>query len=183
MRTAADALALIRADREHIGQIRDLVSAFPSSGPRVTFDPDRIPGLDGLEKYPSIEDWLGHCESMRGKISWYLLVRLSDGRALACSVLRHRLEYDDDDPDFASHIGYSVRPDERRKGYAKEILSRTLREAERLGISPVRLVCLDSNEGSRKAILACGGQYVDTIRGDLSGLNVERYDITAGEIR
>ncbi len=152
-------------------------AAFPRDRERVTVDPDRIPGLDYLEEYTDIPSWLRFCETMRDKITWYAAIRRQDGKMVGALCLRHRLEYDDDDPDFASHIGYSVRPDERRKGYAKEQLRLALQEAKALGLSKVRLICRDSNTGSVKTILANGGVYLDTLHGEESGLTVNRYDI------
>ena len=64
---------------------------------RVTCNPTRIPGLDYLEKYDNVIDWLQFCEDMSGKLTWYMTIRESDGRIVGFVVLRHKLEYDDDD--------------------------------------------------------------------------------------
>ena len=79
--------------------------------------------------------------------------------------------------EFASNFGYSVRPSERGKGYAKEQLRLGLQKAKAFGLNRVRIVCRDRNIGSNKTILANGGIYVDTIHGSESGLNINRYDI------
>ena len=152
-------------------------AAFPANRMRVTLDPDRIPGLDHLEEYDNIPAWLRFCETMRGKTTWYATIRKQDGKMVGALCFRHRLEYDDDDPEFCSYIGYSIRPDERRKGYAKEQLRLALQEAKALGVNKVRLICRDTNAGSVKTILSCGGVYVDTLRGEESGMIVNRYDI------
>ena len=152
-------------------------ATFPADRMRVTLNPDRIPGLDHLEEYENIPSWLRFCETMRGKITWFATVRKTDGKMVGALCFRHRLEYDDDDPEFASHIGYSIRPDERWKGYAKEQLRLALQVAKTQGLEKVRVICLDSNIGSVKTILANGGVYVDTLHGEESGLNVNRYDI------
>ena len=49
---------------------------------------------------------------------------------------------------------------------------------EKYGELPkVRVICRDTNIASNKTILANGGVYVDTIHGEESGMNVNRYDI------
>ena len=172
-----DELELIRPSAAYIREIIEYRDEFPAERARVTLDPDRIPGLDYLEDYDDPLDWLRFCEEMAGKISWYMAVRKGDGRVVGFVCLRHRLEYDDDDEEFASHIGYSGRPSERRKGYAKAQLRLALRRAKALGLETARIVCRDSNEGSDRTIRAVGGVYVDTIHGEESGLNVRRYDV------
>ena len=63
---------------------------------------------------------------------------------------------------IAGHIGYSIHPNERRKGYAKEQLPLALQEAKTLGINRVLITAADWNIGSQKTILANGGVYEDT---------------------
>lgn len=165
---------------EKIGEYR---AEFPADRMRVTYNPARIPGLDYLEKfgdglkYENILDWLKFCEDMSDKLTWYMSIRESDDKIVGFIVFRHKLEYDDDDREFASNFGYSVRPSERGKGYGKEQLRLGLQKAKAFGLNQVRIVCRDINIGSNKTILANGGIYVDTIHGMESDLNINRYDI------
>lgn len=50
------------------------------------------------------------------------------------------------------HIGYGIRPSERRKGYATKLLSLSLEKAKELGIKKVLVVCDKTNLGSLKVI-------------------------------
>lgn len=170
-------MILIPPAAAYAEKIADYRAEFPVERMQATYVPERIPGMDCLEDCHSVEDWLRFCESMAGKISWYMAVRESDGRIVGFLCFRHRLEYDDDDPEFCSHIGYSIRPSERGKGYAKEQLRLGLEKARELGLEKVRLICRDINTASNKTILANGGVYVDTLHGEESGLTVNRYDI------
>ncbi len=170
-------IRLVPVSEEYAGAIAEYAAQFPAERMRVTLKPDRIPGLDGLEECADVRSWLGSCAEMAGKISWFLSVRERDGKVVGALVLRHSLEYDDDDPEFASHFGYSIRPDEQRKGYAKEQLRLGLEEARKLGLTSVRLVCRDLNIGSGRTIRSCGGVYLDSITGEESGMRIDRYDI------
>ena len=56
-------------------------------------------------------------------------------------------------------LGYSVRPSERRKGYAKEMLRQNLENARRMGIKRVLITCVEENVASEKTIVANGGVF------------------------
>lgn len=57
----------------------------------------------------------------------------------------------------ASHIGYSIRPTERQKGYNKIQLYLGLLESKKLGEDRILLDCTVDNIGSNKSIIALGG--------------------------
>lgn len=51
------------------------------------------------------------------------------------------------------HIGYGIRPSERKKGYASIMLSLALKECKKIGLSKVLITCSKSNIGSSKTII------------------------------
>lgn len=57
------------------------------------------------------------------------------------------------------HIGDGVRPSERRKGFATEIIRLGLIECKKLGIYKVLISCKKWNQASRKTIVRNGGVY------------------------
>lgn len=59
------------------------------------------------------------------------------------------------------HIGYSIRPSERGKGYAKESLRQGLQVAKEKNIQRALVTCSTENPASRAVILANGGQLED----------------------
>ena len=71
--------------------------------------------------------------------------------------------------EVGGHIGYSIRPSERGKGYAKETLRQGLQLAKAKNIKKALVTCSVNNLASRSVILANGG----LIEGVRDG--VERY--------
>jgi len=55
------------------------------------------------------------------------------------------------------HIGYGVRPSERRKGYADLMLKEVLVIAKERGMKRVLITCNQGNIGSEKVIISNGG--------------------------
>ena len=89
------------------------------------------------------------------------------GRALGFLNLRLRLN--EGLLNYAGNIGYSIRPSERGKGYAKETLRQGLKLAKEKNIKKALVTCSVNNPASRAVILANGG----LIEGARNG--VERY--------
>ena len=58
---------------------------------------------------------------------------------------------------MGGHIGYSIRPSERHKGYGTLALKLALPKAHELGIEKALLTCNTDNIGSRKIIEKNGG--------------------------
>ena len=71
------------------------------------------------------------------------------------------------------HIGDGIRPSERRKGYATAMIALALREAKKLGITGVLMVCDKDNIASAKSIINNGGVLENEIV--LNGITEQRY--------
>ena len=61
------------------------------------------------------------------------------------------------------HIGYSVRPSERGKGYATRMLGMVLGEARRLGLKRVLITCDRRNIASARVIQKNGGRLENEV--------------------
>ena len=103
----------------------------------------------------------------------FAFLRERDRKIVGMTQFRH--EFNDFLREFGENIGYSVRPDERRKGYAKRMLTECLKVCRAFGLDHVLITCLVENEGSRRTILACGGVYDKTVYCERDNVNLERY--------
>jgi predicted acetyltransferase len=75
------------------------------------------------------------------------------------------------------HIGYGVRPSERRKGYATQMLAAALGICRDMGITRVLISCDKNNIGSAKTIIKNGGIFEKEFL-DVYGCTVQQYWIT-----
>lgn len=85
----------------------------------------------------------------------FLLVREDDNKIVGTINLRWNLT--DAMLKFGGHIGYGIRPTERRKGYNKINLYMVLKEAKKIGLDRVMLDCNVNNIGSDNTIKSLGG--------------------------
>ena len=84
---------------------------------------------------------------------------------LAVGFLNLRLRLNDYLLHQGGHIGYSVRPTERRKGYATQMLKEALLIAHTKNIGKLLITCNETNVASRSVILANGGRLEDNYEG------------------
>lgn len=111
-----------------------------------------------LEKKEDIEyiNRINRCQSKT-----FFVIRENDDRIVGMINIRYHIS-EEQLKTWASHIGYGIRPTERRKGYAKIALYLGLLEEQRLGEERVLLECAVDNIGSKKTILALGGELEKT---------------------
>ena len=91
----------------------------------------------------------------------FILVRTGDHKILGMSHLRTTLNEALLSCD--GHIGYSICPSERGRGYGKLLLEKTLIEAKRIGIARVLVTCDETNIGSEKVIIRNNGRLENRV--------------------
>ena len=119
-----------------------------------------------LDKLDSYDDWLKLLEDCSNKDTvpsdWtvstlFLGIRKKDNKLVGMIHIRHALTTDFL-RNYAGHIGYGVRPSERRKGYVTEMLKQALEYCKNeLKLDKVMLGCNKENEASKRTILNAGG--------------------------
>jgi predicted acetyltransferase len=110
--------------------------------------------------------------------STFFAIRESDSRIIGMIDIRHNLN-NEFLAQYGGHIGYSVRPGERRKGYAAKMLQQALDYARCLGLSNVMLGCYSDNLASKKTIETCNSRLTE-VKPYLDGrmMNVYWIDLT-----
>lgn len=73
------------------------------------------------------------------------------------------------------HIGYSISPSQRRKGYGTQLLSMTLEKAKELGLRCVLVTCDTDNIASARVIQKNGGRLGGGAISNKSGKAVSHY--------
>lgn len=86
----------------------------------------------------------------------FLVIRENDDKIVGMINIRYKISKERFEAG-ASHIGYSIRPTERKKGYAKTALFLGILEEQKLGETKILLDCTVDNIGSNKTIQALGG--------------------------
>lgn len=171
-------LILMRPTAEYAEQIMECKkeylaanSSMDGCGPMRRTDD----AMEYIEKC-ALEETPETCPATLVPATQFMLVRKEDNKVLGFLQVRHR--FNEYLSKFGGHIGYSVRPSERRKGYAKEMLKMSLPFCRDIGLDKVLITCIDGNIASEKTILANGGVYECTVHEPNENKDLKRFWIT-----
>lgn len=177
-------IKLVNPSAEYAEDIMKLRQEFLDENPE-----EDIHGAGNLRECSNAEEWIRYVENMRKRETCpenlvdsdiYLAVRTESGRIVGITELRHHIDH----PvlsTWGGHIGYCVRPTERRKGYAHIILSLVLDACRGYGIHEVLLTCSEDNLASERTICGGGGIYEKTVWAEPLKMNMKRFWINVGE--
>lgn len=140
--------------------------------------------LDRYLKESTYDEWLVKLFSYidianvpEGKIPGltYFFVREDDDRIIG--MINIRLALNDFLRNEAGHIGYCIRPTERRKGYGTELLRAGIAVCRRVDMKKIIVTCDKINLGSAGVIRNCGGVLEAELYSEAFGGQIQRYTI------
>ena len=172
-------LLLLRPTLQYEHQVMEYKAEMAQNG-------DSFDGCARLEEVESYSEWLDFETRLKAKYKdsyvpseVFLAVRQKDDRLVGIIDFRHPLN--SFLLNYGGNIGYSVRPTERKKGYAAQMLGLILPICREYGEDRVLLTCDKNNIASQKVIIKNGGVLENEII-DTAGLSecgiIQRYWIS-----
>lgn len=149
-----------------------------------TFDhPTHVPGASGLTRFLAIDDWFEKLKLYQNEATLpspefvpsvqYLLVEQTTKKVIGMLAIRLRLN--EHLLNVGGHIGYSIAPNERQKGYGSMMLKLALIKAKCWGLSEILVTCDDENLASAQVIKNNSGVLEDKRLNEESQKWVRRY--------
>ncbi len=172
-------LKLIKPSKEYFKQYKDMMDEWNMEGSRIApwplhlkyhteeFFNDMLKRVDEVEKGINLD---GYTSS-----TTYWLYDTDNDKIIGASNLRHFLN--DEGTKYWGHIGYGIRPTERRKGYGTLILNLTLDKAKDMNMNRVMLGAYEGNISSWKTMEKCNGKFEKIIYEEETGLPIKKYYI------
>ena len=140
----------------------------------------RINGSSAMHQFDNYADWLAQSqiESAFTNKEGYKLVPATTYFAMlgekVVGTVQIRHELNEYLSQVGGHIGYSIAPSERGKGYGNAQLTLALEKARMLGLLRVMITCNSDNIASARTILRNGGVHDSDFTED-DGTIVQRY--------
>lgn len=163
-------LKLVKLSDTYQKHLNDMMEEWYSTGEKIV--PYAIAKLD----YHDFESYKKYLEALPERVDWVPATTffcLDEGRDIFVGAVSIRHYLTESLLLNGGHIGDGVRPSERRKGIATQMIGLALQECRKLGIDRVLMVCSKENVGSAKSIRNNGGVLENEIEKD--GVIEQRY--------
>lgn len=167
-------LRLVKLESSYRQQLYDMMDEWCGTGEKI------VPYAIGKTDYHDFEkycDCLEVKEGRPGLVPDSTFFCLDEERNIFVGAVNIRHRLNESLLLNGGHIGDGVRPSERRKGIATQMIHLALLECKSLGIEKVLMVCDKKNIASAKSILKNGGVLENEI--DVDGVTKQRYWLSA----
>ena len=148
-------IELVKPSLEMETMILEFISEFKEN------NEDFINGSCGLTRYENYCEWVQYTRKVeeglipdRVSSSTFIAIDKITKSLIGIIDIRHYLN---EEHFYSGHIGYSIRPTLRGKGYGIRILELGIEKAKELNIEKLLLSCKKSNIASQKVIERNGG--------------------------
>lgn len=170
-------IILIKPSRVLFEQYKEMMDEWNMEGSRIAPWPlhlkyhtielynDMLKRIDEVEKGINLD---GFASS-----TTYWLYDVENDIVIGASNIRHFL--DETGKKYWGHIGYGIRPSERRKGYGTLILRLSLEKAKELNLNKVFLGAYLGNVGSWKIMEKLYAKFEKIVYEEGTGLPIKRY--------
>ena len=154
---------LIKLTKQHEKQLGEMIEEWKLD--QEVNHTDSSPWAIFKNDYHDFDYYLDNLECQNPQKGWvrdsvFFLLDVDRDRLLGAVNIRHELN--EHLLKCGGHIGDGIRPSERRKGYATEMIGLALLKCKELGIDEVMMFCSEDNIGSKKSILNNGGVFSGT---------------------
>ena len=152
-------LKLVKGSYEYKEQIIDMLKEwmdYNENHPEANTSPNAI----FRNNYEDFKYYLAHLECKEPReelVPDSTFFCFDEKRNLMVGAVNIRHDLNDYLLKYGGHIGDGIRPSERRKGYATEMIRLALEECRKLGLTRVLVTCDKNNIGSAKSIIRNGG--------------------------
>ena len=172
---AQGSLKLVKLSCQYIDQFNEMMDEWCLFN--KTHKDNDVPYAIFKNDYHDFDNYLKHLEieeEKDGLVSDSTFFALDIKRNIFVGAINIRHHLNEKLLERGGHIGDGIRPSERRKGYATEMIRLGLEECKKLNIYKVLMVCDKDNIGSRKSIISNGGILEDE-RNEPDGNIIQRY--------
>lgn len=154
------ALQLVKLTPDYRQQLFDMMEEWLAL--EQDFSPYAIRRID----YRDFDTYLRGLQAQEQNEQWvpntvYFALEPEQNIFVGAVNIRHRLN--EELLFTGGHIGDGVRPSQRRRGYATEMIGLALEKCRELGLKRVLMTCDEDNVGSEKSIRKNGGVLENTV--------------------